>query len=277
MSNKDQAAFWSAQDSWINFQPQMDICLRPVLDLALEHSQLTKGQSVLDIGCGTGASVSAIADIVGPSGHVLGVDIAQPLLDMARARCGDRPNVTLELCDAQTAVFPVTCDTAVSRFGVMFFEDTPAAFANIARGLKPGAQITCAAWAAASDNPFFMTAAQAAREIFGPMPKFDRSLPGPFAFENSDRVLRDFTAAGLSDVTIETVPLNLTPEPSLEDFAKLCMGIGPAASALNHFEATHQQADSLKQALIDAYAPFSTSDTLRIPASIHIIQAHTAA
>ena len=91
MSNKDQAAFWSAQDSWINFQPQMDICLRPVLDLALEHSQLTKGQSVLDIGCGTGASVSAIADIVGPSGHVLGVDIAQPLLDMARARCGDRP------------------------------------------------------------------------------------------------------------------------------------------------------------------------------------------
>lgn len=276
MSNTDQAAFWSAQDSWIKFQPQMDTCIQPVLDLVLEHAQLAKGQSVLDIGCGTGASVTAIADIVGPTGHVLGVDIAPPLLDMARERCADRPNVTLELCDAQTAQFPVTYDTAVSRFGVMFFEDTPAAFANIARGLKPGAQITCAAWAAAPDNPFFITAAQAARDVFGPMPKVDRSLPGPFAFEHEERVRRDFTAAGLNDITIETVSLYLTPKPGVEEFAKLCMGIGPAASALNHFDATQQQTDILKQALIDAYGPFTKADTVRIPASIHVIQARTA-
>lgn len=276
MSNADQGAFWNAQSSWRVFQEDMDTCIAPVLDLVLDHADVQPGTSVLDIGCGTGASVLAFSDRVGPGGHVLGLDIAPSLLAMARDRCGHLDNVTLMEADAQTAHMPMVCDAAVSRFGVMFFDDTPKAFANIAGSLRKSATITCAAWAHAADNPFFIDAAKAARAVLGPMPKTDRSQPGPFAFEDADRVRADFEAAGLVTISIKTVPIHLTPNDDLDRFAALCMAIGPAASALRHFEADAQKQGAVAQSLIETFRVYRGDAGLRVPASIHVIEAQTA-
>ena len=207
---------------------------------------------------------------VGAGGHVLGVDISSTLLGLARSRVTD-PNVQIEHADAQTFAFSQDRDVVLSRFGVMFFEDTTAAFRNISKALKPGGRFALAAWAHAKDNPYFMRAAQAVRATLGEMPKTDRTLPGPFAFEDADRVRPMLEQAGLKDIVIEAVPLTLTAKVPLEQLAKQLLAIGPAAAGLRHFEATETERDALQVSLQEHYAEFARPEGIQIPAMIHMI------
>lgn len=273
--NTDQAEFWSsdAGQKWVARQADMDELLAPVLDLVLDTAELCLGDHVLDIGCGAGTSTLQAAKIVGKAGRARGVDISETLLKRAAAST-DVPNVDWFLTDAQHHAFaPATFDAVISRFGVMFFADTTAAFSNIAGAVKSGGQITMAAWAAAPDNPWFMVPAAASRAILGPMPKTDRTLPGPFAFEYPNRIIPQLEAAGLSDVRCTTHTIGLTSKGSAQDAADLCCMIGPADSAIRHFEASSEQQRALRDDIADRFAAFQTTQGLRIPASIHIYQA----
>lgn len=271
--NRDQAEFWNRQISWVDEQDAMDALLAPVLARTLDVAALQPGERVLDIGCGTGASLLAAAEAVGPTGHVIGVDIAPNLLDIARQRAS-ASNVVVEVADAQTARFKPDCDVVLSRFGVMFFEDTTAAFRNIATALTPGGRFAMAAWGPVSGNPFFLTAALAAREVLGPMPKTDRNLPGPLAFEDASRVERLLTAAGLTDLEISTERCFLKPNGTLDDFVSLCLAIGPAASAMRHFEVTEpDRLRALRENLTAHFAVHDTADGLKIPALLNMITA----
>ncbi|WP_299725738.1 class I SAM-dependent methyltransferase [uncultured Tateyamaria sp.] len=280
MSNADQEEFWAgdAGDKWVAQQAQMDTLLQPVLDLVLNHAALPAGARVLDVGSGTGASVAQAADAVGPDGHVTGLDISDTMLALARARLQDHPNTDCLKADAQTHAFEAgRYDVMISRFGVMFFADTTAAFANIARALTPGAPLTFAAWGPAPQNPYFMEAAAAAKDVFGPMEKMDRTLPGPFAFEDSSRITPMLTKAGLTDVTCKEHRLHLTPPGDLRAVAELLCQIGPAERALRQFEASDADRARLIEAVMDRYAKFAGATGVEIPALINLYQARTTA
>src|SRR5688572_21024309 len=109
------------------------------------------GDRVLDIGCGTGASArQAARRAVG--GEVVGIDLSEPMLERAREYAGrdGLTNVRFERGDAQTHPFPAGhFDVAISQFGIMFFADPVAAFANIGRALRPGGRLTFVCPAAA--------------------------------------------------------------------------------------------------------------------------------
>ena len=112
--------------------------------LLLACAAPAQSEAVLEVGCGTGATLFHLAAAVGPPGRVVGVDISQPMLEFARRRIAERgvANVSLVLADAQTYAFePVSFDLAVSRFGVMFFADPVAAFANLYAALRPGGRL----------------------------------------------------------------------------------------------------------------------------------------
>lgn len=276
MSNADQKDFWAGQSgaNWVRLQADMDKLLQPVTDLVLERAALSRGARVLDVGCGTGASVIAAAGHVGQAGHITGIDISDVMLDLARVRLADYPNTACLQADAQTHGFaPAAFDAMISRFGVMFFADTTAAFANIARALAPGAAITMASWAPPAQNPYFMLPAAAATQILGPMEKVDRTLPGPFAFENETRIIPMLQAAGLIDVTMEPVPLYLTPRGNVAQVAELCCQIGPATRALTHFDASDADHARLHDAIADRLAEHETPQGVRIPATINLYQA----
>ncbi|MFL4471074.1 class I SAM-dependent methyltransferase [Tateyamaria armeniaca] len=279
MSNADQEEFWTgdAGDKWVATQAQMDTLLQPVLDLVLTQAALPAGARVLDIGSGTGASVAQAAKAVGPKGHVTGLDISDTMLALARTRLQDHPNTSGLKADAQIHSFEAgSYDAMISRFGVMFFADTTAAFANIARALVPRAPLTFAAWGAAPQNPYFMQAAAAAKDVFGPMEKTDRTLPGPFAFEDSARVIPMLTDAGLTDVTCEEHGVHLTPPGDLRAVAELLCTIGPAERALRQFEASHEDRARLVDALMARFAKFEGSAGIEIPALINLYRARTA-
>lgn len=276
MSNADQEEFWStsAGEAWVSQQLQMDALMQPVLDLVMDRAALRPGNRVLDVGCGTGASVLQAAEAVGPDGHVTGLDISPTMLALAQSRLGEHPNTALLQADAQTHGFePGAFDALISRFGVMFFEDTTAAFANMAKALRPGAPLTMAAWGPAPQNPFFMKPAAIATEILGPMEKTDRTLPGPFAFEDRDRIIPMLQTAGLADVSAEPVNLHLTPTGTPHEMAEVLCQIGPAERALRHFEPPEAQRDRVAAALADWLSSHETENGLEIPALIYVYQA----
>jgi len=276
MSNADQEEFWStvAGQSWVTLQLEMDAMLQPVLDLVLQRAALPVGARVLDVGCGTGASVLQAADHVGSEGHVTGLDISQTMLDLARSRLSDYSNTNCLKADAQIHAFDAQgYDTLISRFGVMFFDDTTAAFSNMARALAPGAPLTFAAWGPAPQNPYFMQPAMISSQILGPMDKMDRTLPGPFAFEDDQRIIPMLRAAGLQDVSVDPVSLHLTPPGTAQKTAELMCMIGPAERTLSHYEATDTDRARLVTALADWLTTCETDRGIEIPALINLYQA----
>lgn len=279
MSNAEQEEFWTdaAGPKWVTQQMQMDTLLAPVLDLVLDQAALRPGEQVLDIGCGTGVSVAAAACEVGDQGHVIALDISETMLDLAAARLAETTNAALLKTDAQTHRFDTSFDAMISRFGVMFFDNTVAALANLNAALAPGGRMTFAAWGPAPQNPYFMVPAKAAASVLGPMPKTDRTLPGPFAFEDSARILDQMAQAGLSNTDVETVSVDLTSAGDVAETAALMMQIGPAEAAVRHHGAGPEATQQVQSAVADAIAQFDTEDGLRIPACIHIYSARKPA
>lgn len=279
MDNSEQRDFWSddAGQIWVDQRQTMDTALAPVLDAVLDWSALKPGESVMDIGCGAGTSSFEAATLVGAAGHVRGADISTTLIAEARRRGADHSNVDFDLCDAATEDFAdQQRDIVLSRFGVMFFENSKDAFANMSKALKPKGRMVFATWGAIPDNPYFTLPAAVSKTVFDPRERTDPDAPGPFALRDIDRVTGILKAADLTQIQAEAVPMDLTPPGSAEDVAALMCQIGPAQAALAHFGADEAQRRALMEALTSALDPFVTSDGVRIPALINLFSATKA-
>ena len=274
--NRDQKAFWTDHVGpvWVARQAQMDHLLGPVLDGVLDRAVLSPGDAVLDIGCGAGTSSRRAAQLVGKEGQVLGADISDTLLGVAWAEAKDTPQLDYALADAASHSFDAALfDHLISRFGVMFFEDSAAAFRNMRKALKPCAKVTFATWGQIPENPYFTYAAQAASAVLGPVPKADPDAPGPFAFRDTEMVLGLLTDTGFEDPAVEVVSLTLPAPGGLQELADLCCAIGAAQSALTHHEATPEQTEALQMALVEVFAPFASDEGVHIPAEINFFTA----
>lgn len=109
---------------------------------------------VLDIGCGAGQTTREAARAA-EKANVVGVDVSADVLEIARRRSAEAGlhNVTFDLADAQQHDFPAAgFDLCISRFGVMFFADPAAAFANIARAMRPGGRLAWMVWQGQEQN-----------------------------------------------------------------------------------------------------------------------------
>lgn len=140
---------------------------------------------VLDIGCGAGQTARDAARLA-TDGHVLGVDTAADMLEIARQRCAKDGlrNVVFEEGDAQSHAFPAAgFDLCISRFGTMFFADPAAAFANIARAVRPGGRLMWMVWQSQDRNAWSMAIRRA---LALDMPASAKALP---AFSLGDTVV----------------------------------------------------------------------------------------
>lgn len=169
------------------------------------------GESVLDVGCGGGRTTLQLAAAVGSLGRALGVDISEPILQVALSRTPDVENAAFQLGDAATLPLPAAeFDLVCSRFGVMFFDDAVAAFQNLHRCLKPGGRLVFLSWQAMDRNPWMAEPAAAAYAIVPPPEPPDPEAPGPFAFADPDKVRSILTQAGFREPSIDAVPTQMT-------------------------------------------------------------------
>ena len=274
IANQPQADFWTspAGRAWIEHEGALDATMEGILRALLDAAALTGAEAVLDVGCGTGASSIAAARAV-PSGTVLGLDIAAPMLDRARARAGAEgvANLSFHLCDAQVEPLPGdSFDTLISRFGMSFFGDSLAAFRNLARALRKGGRMVFLSWDGLDRNPWLALPEQAARQRLGVPPDPPPAGPGPLAFADPGHVLDLMDRAGLSDGRVDTRQIGLTPPGGPSGAARLAVHVGPAARLLRLCNASPQDRAAIAAGIEAAFAPFGQGAAFRIPSSVHV-------
>lgn len=275
--NTDQIAFWrgKAGEKWVRYQVEQDATIRVFGERAMAAAAVAPGERVLDVGCGCADTTLALGRRVGPQGSVLGIDVSTVMLDHAGTRAAGLNNVTFENADAQSHALPAAAfDVMMSRFGVMFFADPAAAFANFRQALRPGGRVAFACWRARAENLYFhLPVTVAARHVEFPPPPTDPEAPGIFSFAAADRVRRILTDAGLTDIAIDRFDTELTPAgtPDLDAAVAFLMRIGPMAAALEG--ATEATVAAIRADLHDAVAPYHTSAGVKLPASSWIVTA----
>jgi SAM-dependent methyltransferase len=161
------------------------------------------GDEVVDIGCGTGLTTREAARAAAPGG-VVGVDVSERMLERARhlTAAEGLGNVGYELGDAQTHRFDrAGFDVAISRFGTMFFSDPPAAFANIAAALRPGARLVMLVWQRREHNEWAQAIDAALGEAAQPPPPD----ADPFSLGDADITAGILEGAGFEGVRFEDV------------------------------------------------------------------------
>jgi SAM-dependent methyltransferase len=204
--NRDQAEHWNdsqATGDWVINQERYDRMLEPFTGLLLDAIALAPGERVLDVGCGCGTTTVAAAAIVAP-GTAVGVDLSVPMLTRARenARSSGPANVSFEEGDAQVYTFVAKFDAVISRFGVMFFADPVAAFANLRAATRPGGRLAFVCWQPWLANEWLVVPGAAMAEHV-PLPDFgDSQGPGMFALSEPDRTRRILGDAGWQQVDL---------------------------------------------------------------------------
>ena len=267
---------WNAMAApWLRIEAETDAAHAPVRHELMRRADLRPGQTVLDIGPGAGITLLDAARAVGPGGRVVGVEIAPPFAERSRERSPDIVEVVI--ADAQDFPFePHGFDAAISLFGVMFFRDSVAAFANIRRALKPGAALHFACWGPPDRNPYFTMPGRVASEVFGPGEAFDPAGPGPMRFGDADLLASMLRRAGLAP-EIDTVDLHLTPSGSAEAVAAVQMTIGAAAMRIRQARdagtLTDADQDALRARMTEGFAAMRDGEAVRVPANIHFVRA----
>jgi SAM-dependent methyltransferase len=167
--------------------------------IMVEAAQLTTGQSVLDVACGTGVLTRAAYEKVGPGGSVTGLDPGAGMLAVARERC---PSVHWREGGAESMPFgEASFDAVVCQFGLMFM-DQPRALREMLRVLKPGGRLAVAVWDSIENLPAFAAEVALLDRVAGSAAA--DALRAPFTLGDRKRLLGTFEEAGAGGATIRT-------------------------------------------------------------------------
>ena len=221
--NQAQIEFWNGAETrqWVERQADYDRQLEPFASAVLDTADVGAESNVLDIGCGCGTLTLRAAELGGRSA---GVDISGPMIEqaIANARRQGVPNVQFLVSDAQTHRFAPEFDIAISRFGVMFFDDPLAAFANIGTSLRPGGRLVFCCWQELARNDWLLLPGMAAAEHL-PLPA-PTDGPGLLSLAAPGPLVALLERAGFTQVALESLELPMlvagggTVEKTLEFF-----------------------------------------------------------
>lgn len=165
--SQSQVELWNGRvgEKWVALDRHVETMLKHVTTKLHSRVGSVAGQRVLDIGCGTGETCLIWLE---GGAEVTGVDISRPMLAVAANRTTGK--VKLIEADASSWTGDTPFDVAVSRFGVMFFADPDAAFANTAANPHGGGRLVFVCWRPAAENQWVTVPMDAIRDLLPELP-----------------------------------------------------------------------------------------------------------
>ena len=276
-ANAEAAEFWSEMaPTWLELEDRLDEVAGPPGQWAMDRLGLEPGQRVLDIGCGLGRTTRELARMVGPEGRVVGLDISDGMLKAAREHAAQAGVANVEFVHGDAQVHDLGAgiyDAAYSRFGVMFFADPVAAFANIHRSIRPGGRMSFVCWQSILENEWMLIPAAAAMAALNAAPEIPGpEEPGPFAYADPQRVRSILEGAGFSSV--EIVPRNdivATGEADIPHVARTSARVGAAGRLLR--EADAATAERVVGAIEEAMRARVANGALNATRAVNLVSA----
>ncbi len=274
MNENPTATDWTVArgEKWRAQLGGMEAMLAPVDEPLIRALRLEAPCRIADIGCGGGATALEILRRAPPGTIVHGFDLSPALIELARTRSrSDESAIDFEVADMATAAAPEhSYDRLVSRFGIMFFDDPLAAFANLVRWLAPNGRFAFAAWGTPAGNPWITTVREVVAGVIA-LPPADLEAPGPFRYADAGKLLTLLERAGYGDLQVSdwrgVVPIG--GGLPAEDAANF------ALASFSNFgellaEAGNDSLDQARQALTARFGGYEQNGAVRMDASVHI-------
>jgi len=272
-SGSSEAALWNSVigQNWVASQAILERLFKPVEIEIVDFTRALRPASVLDIGCGTGATTRAIRRALADPARCTGIDISEPMIAAARAHAAADGQGPGYICaDAQRHDFgQARFALLVSRFGVMFFDEPVRAFENLRRTAMPGAQLKFCCWRSPDDNPFMTVAERAAAPLMPHLSVRDPDGPGQFAFADPVKIRRILSESGWANIRIE--PADFPCRMAEADLVPYFTRLGPVGRVF-HLETPETQA-SVIETVRQAFEPYIDGGEVRFVAACWNVEA----
>jgi SAM-dependent methyltransferase len=274
VANVEQDEYWNGPlgTHWVEHQDHHDALLAPLERHLIRAAAISGPEHVLDVGCGCGSTTRAAARAAA-AGDVLGIDLSAEMLERARAVAEQEGLTNLRFVrgDAQVHDFDAAFDITISRFGVMFFADPVAAFANLAGATRDGGRLVFSCWQELLRNDWLLVPGSAAT-AFVPLPEQPSpDEPGPFSLADPDRVRSILSTAGWRDVNMDDVREPLRIGADAADAVEFLRGTGPGRRLFEDVdEATVNRA---LDAIRDTLRGYETSDGVVLGGAAWLVSA----
>jgi SAM-dependent methyltransferase len=241
IANTEQAEAWNSEEGlhWAAHQDRYDAMSGAFTEPLLDAAVIAETDIVLDIGCGNGQS-TRLAARRAHRGRAVGLDLSAPMLERAAATAANESiaNVSFLQGDAQVHQLPAAeFDVAISRFGVMFFADPVAAFANIASAVRSDGRLAFVCWQDLTRNEWLMVPAGAALEHVGMPEVGEPGAPGPFSLAEPARIEAILGEVDFADVDITGIDAPMRLGDSAADAVAFLRGTGMARALLEKADA----------------------------------------
>lgn len=276
IANSEQAEHWNSDEQtsrWVTHQDQHDRMLAPFTGMILRAAALAPGEHVLDVGCGCGTTTMDAARAVAP-GTAVGIDLSAPMLERARHNAARSAvaNVSFDQADAQIHPFQRAFEAVISRFGVMFFADPVAAFANLRTAARPGGRLTFVCWQPMAANEWLTVPGAALAEHL-PIPDLgDPSAPGMFGLAEPGRISSILADSGWHSVRVTPEHAQVQVGGGTLDDAVTFMRTGPLGRRVLDGADAGAQARAVDAVRV-ALARHAHEDGVYLGAAVWLVQA----
>ena len=273
MQDKEVIGKWSESASyWEKYRTVIREMFAPVTQALIEDARIARGNSVLDVATGTGEPALSIADLIGPTGKVVGTDAVPEMVEAARREGSRRSlqNMSFEVAFSDSLPFPAnTFDAAVSRFGVMFFPSPVDCVRDVLRVLRPGGMIAMAVWHFAERNPFDYSVSQVV-ERYAASTAPTPGSPDMFRFAEPGALLAVLLRAGATATSERLLQFSIRASMSVEDFWTLRSEMSEKLRTRLALLSKPQLVE-LKREVIEAIREYSFESGMSFPAEVLIV------
>jgi ubiquinone/menaquinone biosynthesis C-methylase UbiE len=259
-------ASWGRDDTARRFADHLNFHA-PLVDMIIEAA-VRPGDSVLDVGCGTGLATRAAAIAAGETGRVVGTDVSADMLDVAASISTEAGcPIDLHLAPAEAQPFADDdFDAVLCSQSVQFFPDAAAGLAEMKRVARPGGRVAITVWTARADSPFF----EAQFEMLVRWCGVDPSGPATPFTRDAARVHGWFADAGFESIDLQSVS-TVASLPPVREFSPVHLSAIPWGSAF--FELDNTARDDALSFVENELSGYATETGIEVPFSSFVATA----